>query len=189
MNGREYLVPQENLPQLIDLAKTFDAEIYRVNVGNDIESILDISKLPQAICDLRFHLQADYTELGRVVPFNTATNAKTTHAYKSPPIFSGKRRKRTEFIKDTIRNKFLSNEIVSIDDLCDEYEDLSRTTLNNYVKSVRTNLANENITISRVGVGKYQVGPPSSWVPPTWAWLPPPDLPEQNVIIQNDLNL
>lgn len=177
-DSREYLVSQDHLLQILELVKTFSAEIYRVEIISGELTLLE--KLPSSLCNPAYKLNADYKELEQVFPNNKST---IEHPVCRPlPVILTKNliRDRAVTIKEEIKTKFLSGVIVSLKSLADEHEDIHRSTLSHYMSVVRSRLNSEGYTINRVGVGRYQVGmPPAMWGMPT---LPNYD----TVFINND---
>jgi hypothetical protein len=158
---REYLVPQDNLLQLIEFTKTFEAEIHRVNVKDRWDAVLKLDQLPEALCNMQYKLDVPYTDLGRIVPLGS----KPTVENKVPPPIGLEYtrqtvRQRRSAIRSAIRERFLAMETVSLNDLCDEFEDqnTSRSSMTNHLSQVRNRLSEEGYTVQRVAVGSYRIG-------------------------------
>jgi hypothetical protein len=158
MKEGEYLVPKDNLMQLAEFAKTFKAEIHRV-VVSDFSGVLDLSALPRAICDARYKLDSKYVDLGLVAALSEKPIEHKVSAPR-PEIMMTREmiRARAESIRKHIRDELLQGKMVTLNQLCEEFdEEISRTAMSNHLSRVRAALEVEGTKVARVGAGKYQV--------------------------------
>jgi hypothetical protein len=157
-DSKEYIVPQENLLQLIEFAKTFDAEIHRINIGNNTNCVLDLASLPSALCDANYRVSAKYTDLGRVVPLGDSEPIEHKVVIPVKPVMTPDMiRERKKQARQRIRSLFLSYSVVSLNELCQEFDDLPRTSISAQISTVRSKLQEQGNTTERIGLGRYQL--------------------------------
>lgn len=165
-DGKEYLVPLGNLIHLVEFAKTFGAEIHRVNVGPEVKTT-GLCDLPRVMCDSRYELRAAYTEAGRVVPQDAEKTV--LHLVQEPrpeiAMSRGMIRSRAENIRKAIRDRFLAGKGVSAKDLHHELgEEVTRAAMTAHVTRVRQELEAEGKKVVKVASGHYVIeSPDATW--------------------------
>ena len=66
IKGRNFLTHEKNLNSLIEFAKTFSAEIYRVEAED--QKILELKALANAICDQDYDAKPRHEKLEKIFP-------------------------------------------------------------------------------------------------------------------------
>ena len=142
---RKFFTYRENLPQLIEFSKTFNAEISVVRTD---EAPLDMLSLAENICgnDCKIH-KPNF----EIVEVKIGKNSKNKHQHKS------------KIIKNFIQKKILAGKPMCLRELSERYEkyQLDNTTIYNYLTSVRKKLANDGFPTERVSRGVYQLRKPT----------------------------
>lgn len=141
--GRKFLTHEKCLPSLIEFAKTFSVEIWRVEAEG--QKVFELKALAQAICN------QDYSQ-----------NPKYTNAKK---IFPKLKRDRDHILKNAakirkfVEQRLLSGKPVSLKQLKEKYKDWDVTDacLCSHLSSIRRMLISQGYEINKLGAGTYQL--------------------------------
>jgi len=130
-DNRKFLVEKEDISNLKEYLKTFNAKIKQVKANP--KDVISLSKLAKDICD----------------------NTKGKNELKYEEIKNQKDKKTS--IKEIIEKKLLSNETVSINkiknDINDEFAD---QTFYYHLKNVKNKLEKNGIRIVKIKKGEYK---------------------------------
>lgn len=141
--NKKFLTHEKNLPSLIEFAKTFRAEIYRVEVEK--QKVLELKALVNAICDQEYDTAPKHTKLEKLFPVPK----------KSRKIILADAVK----IRGFIVRKLESGEPVSLKELKNKYkkQKVTDACLCNHLSMARKQLTREGRTIKKLGAGTYCV--------------------------------
>jgi len=142
-DGRKFLTYEKNLPSLIEFAKTFGAEIYRVEIEK--QKILELKALANAICDQEYATSPKHRRIEKIHPKPKRTRqAILRNAIK---------------IRKFIRRRLLAGKPVSLKELKTKYKhyEMTDACLCNHLSTIRKLLIREGYTIKKLGAGKYCV--------------------------------
>lgn len=139
---RRFLTYEKHLLSLVEFAKTFAAEIYRVEPAEG-QKVLELKALTAAICDSGYDGPPKYKKVEKIFP-------------------KAKRQRQTiladaEKIRRFIKKRLLSGKPVSLRELKNKYKDhkLTDACLCNHLSVVRRNLSDQGHTFRKLGAGKY----------------------------------
>ena len=140
-DGREFLAYEKSLPSLIEFAKTFGAEIYKVEVEN--QKTLELKALVTAICNQDYKSYPTYTKLEKVCP--------------KPKKDRDTILKTAAQIRKYIRRRLLIGKEVSLKELKKKYKDCKVTDacLCSHFAAIRKLLGREGHNFEKRGAGKY----------------------------------
>jgi len=142
---RSFFTHEKNLPELVEFSKTFGAEISVVQVKE--AEVLDLVGLGTAICDAVYapKAQPDYEIIETKIPTRTKRRSRIL--------------KTSQKIREFIREKFYSGEVVSLQSLKKRFKRyrLTSACLCNHLRIVREELESEGHYVEKVGGGKYQL--------------------------------
>jgi biotin operon repressor len=137
---RRFFTHEKYLNQLVEFAHTFDAQVSVVRVEES--EILDLAPLADALSD------SDYSASG---PFTLVE--KKIEASPTP-----KRSRTIAEIKDHVKNRFLSGDVVTLHDTLDLFRDqTSYAGLSTMLYKVRKELRDEGHEVEKVGAGRYRL--------------------------------
>ena len=132
-DNRKYLVPESNLPSLLDFLATFHAEVYRVTLVEG-KVLKDLKDLANAICDQDYNPEIKVKKLKKIFP---------------------QKRKSSQRLRSFIENKLLKGKPLALKQLEKQYPDYSYVSLCNHFSSVRKVLTEKGYKIAKVGQGAY----------------------------------
>jgi hypothetical protein len=131
-DGRSFLTQNENLPLLVEFAKVFQAEIFKVNTN---DKLLTIQKLVASFCDQNYKSKPEYTDVKKIFPRKVGAN----------------------HIKEDIEKQLLSANTVKLKNLKSKYKTVSYTSLCNYFSEVRKNLIRKGYNVVKISAGNYKI--------------------------------
>lgn len=141
-DDRCFFTHQNNFPQLIEFARTCDAEISVVK-ASDIK-IQDLEDLAKSICDHKpQHPIESYEVLEVKIPLAGKLKPRQMQL------------NRAKEVSNYIKGCFLANKGVSLKDLETKFQDLSKPALSNHMTRARKELGNKGYTFLKTGPGKY----------------------------------
>lgn len=140
-DGRQFLAYEKSLPSIIEFAKTFGSEIYRVEAENP--KILELKSLVAAICNQDYKSKPKYHKLEKLHP-RTVRNREAIL-------------KTAAQIRRYIQRRLLNGKEVSLKELKDRYKDCEITDacLCSHFTTMRKSLSREGHTLEKKGAGKY----------------------------------
>lgn len=137
---KKFFTYEKNFPQLIEFSKTFNAEISKVQIPNEIE-VLELEELAPALCEKKSQI-TDYTILEvKLKPKDTRKDI----------LFRSKK------IQKYIENKLLNKETVSLKDLTKKFKGITTACLCNHFKLIRNKMALKGLSFTKIGGGKYKL--------------------------------
>jgi len=141
-DDRKFLTHKENLPSLIEFAKTFGAEIYMVEPKPN-SKILELKTLTSALCNPQHKDNPEFEQEERLYPQSKRDRQTILEDAK--------------LIRQFIHKRLVSGQSVSLKELKDKYKghDLSDACLCNHMAVIRKNLLKEGYSFRKVGAGKY----------------------------------
>jgi hypothetical protein len=145
---RCFFTHKNNYPQLVEFARSCDAEISIVKAQN--VKILDLPELAKSICNHGQQAELPQYELVEV---------------KVPTLPPLKNRSRSNLLMQAnivssyVKKKLLNSKIVSLTDLENKFSDfgLSKSTLYNHLARVRNELKEEGYEVSKIKPGTYRM--------------------------------
>lgn len=141
---RKFFTHEKNFPQLIDFAKTFDAEISVVKLEEG--QVLDLAELAPALCDAGYRRpRSSYKVLEtKLAP---RTNSRSTIL------------RNAEKINSYVMERFLSGETVSLSELKEKFRKHKLTTacFCNHVRRAMDELKKDGMEVEKLGAGKYRL--------------------------------
>lgn len=140
-DNRNFLTYEKNESSIVEFAKTFNAEVYRVELikGN----VLELKKLAKAFCDPDYQSEPTFNKIEKIFPTPSKTRDQIL--------------KDAQKIKKFIEQKMKTGQPLSLKDLKDKYSkyDITDACLCNHFSQVRKALENEGLKIEKVGAGSY----------------------------------
>jgi len=140
-DGRQFLAYEKSLPSIIEFAKTFGSEIYRVEAEN--QKVLELKSLVAAICDQDYVSKPIYNKLEKLHPGITRNRDAIL--------------KTAAKIRKYIQRRLLNGKEVSLKELKERYKDCKVTDacLCSHFTSTRKSLSREGHAFEKKGAGKY----------------------------------
>lgn len=140
-DGRHFLVQEKSLPSLIEYTKTFNAEIYKVEVED--QKVLALKALVAAICNQDYKTVPSYTTLEKLHPKGRKNREAILKTAAS--------------IRKYIQQQLLSGKEVSLKELKKKYKDCKITDacLCSHFTASRKILNREGHTFDKRGAGTY----------------------------------
>ena len=146
---RRFFTSKNNYPQLVEFARTCDAEISVVKAQN--VKVLDLSELAKSICNHGKQVELPQYELVEVkVP-------------KEPEIKVARSRKKlltqANIISAYVKKSFLDSKVVSLSDLETKFSEfgLSKSALCNHITRMRSELKTAGHKVSKIKRGEYRL--------------------------------
>ncbi len=139
-DNRKFLTYEKHLPSLVEFAKTFNAEIYKVKSAG---KLMGLKPLANAFCDPQYDENPDHTRVEKLYPKSKKTREIIL--------------KDASRISRFIRRRLLSGKSLSLSELKDKYKDCSVTDacLCNHMAIMRQALTREGHAFDKIGAGKY----------------------------------
>ena len=139
-DNRKFLTYEKHLPSLIEFAKTFNAEIYKVK---SLGKLMELKSLANAICDPQYDEKPNHTKIEKLYPKSNKTRDSIL--------------KDASKISKFIRRRLLSGKSLSLKELKDKYKNCNVTDacLCNHMATIRQTLVREGHSFSKIGAGKY----------------------------------
>jgi hypothetical protein len=143
---RKFFTHENNFPQLVEFAKTCEAEISVVRAQN--VKILELEELAKSICDhhkINNDLSYEVLEI-KITPV-------------IPPKTRQEKLNKAKEIYMHIKSSFLSGDIVSLSSLENKFKSfgLSKATMCNHMARVRKELQSRSHSIIKVRRGQYRL--------------------------------
>lgn len=140
-DGRQFLVYKKSLPSIVEFAKTFGAEIYKVEAEN--QKVLELKYLVAAICDQDYESKPKCHKLEKLHPRSTRNRDAIL--------------KTAATIRRYIQRRLLNGKEVSLKELKEKYKDCEITDacLCSHFTAMRKSLSREGHTFEKKGAGKY----------------------------------
>lgn len=140
-DNRKFLVKEKHLPNLIEYAKTFGAEIWGAKADN--YKGMELKALANAVCKLDYEESHPFTRTDKLFPLP--------------------KKKRETILKDAatirrfVKKRLLSGSPLSLKELKEKYKSCNVTDacLCNHLATVRRGLSKEGHEFKKVGAGKY----------------------------------
>jgi len=141
--GRKFLTQEKNLPSLIEFAKTFAAEIWRVEAEN--QKVFELKKLAQAICNQDYSQPPEYFNAKKIYPKAKKERSKIL--------------RNAAQVRKFIERRLLTGKSVSLKELKDKYQEWSVTDacLCSHLSAVRKHLVDQGYEVKKLGAGTYQL--------------------------------
>jgi len=148
---RRFFTYENNYHQLIEFARTCNAEISVVRTSNI--TIQDLEDLAKSICEQRAGLLAFKGKTALPIPQYEVLEVKI-------PLTDFLRPRKTQLsrareISSYIKGRFLESKVVSLRDLEDQFPDLSKSTLCNHVARAKKELRDKGYNFHKVKAGEY----------------------------------
>lgn len=142
-DNKKFLTHEKNLPSLIEFAKTFRAEIYKVEVEK--QKVLELKALVDAICDQEYNTTPKHTKLEKLFP----VSKKSRKAILADAVK----------INSFILRKLDSGKEISLKELKKKYkkQGVTDACLCNHLSMARKQLIRKGRTIKKLGAGTYCV--------------------------------
>lgn len=139
--NRSFLTHEKNLNSLIEFAKTFSAEIYRVEAPK--QKVLELKALVNAICDQDYEEKPTCRNMKKVFPEASKSRASII--------------RNAQRIRKFIYRKLSSGKALSLRELKEKYVDWNITDacLCSHLTATRKLLAREGYHIKKLGAGNY----------------------------------
>lgn len=134
---KKFLVNKKNMKFITEYVKTFNAELYLVEVIQG-KVISQLKNLASAICNPEYKNESSFKIIEKIYPKSRNTNNSSK-------------------IKKHILEKFQTKQIVSLKDLKNKYkkQEITDACLSNYFSSVRKQLLKNGNKIKKIGQGNY----------------------------------
>ena len=139
-DNRKFLTYEKHLPSIIEYAKTFNAEIYKVIAKG---KRMELKSLANAICDPQYDEDPECTSVEKLYP----RTSKTRKAIL----------KDASRISKFIQRRLLSGNSLSLKELKQKYKNYNVTDacLCNHMATIRKALTREGHTFEKIGAGGY----------------------------------
>ena len=141
IKSRNFLTHEKNLSCLVEFAKTFSAEIYKVEAEG--QKVLELKALANAICDQDYCVKPKHEKLEKIFPKAARDRESILQNAKK--------------IRRFIVNRLSNGKSVSLRELKTKYQDLKLTDacLCTHLTAVRKMLVNDGYNIRKLGAGEY----------------------------------
>ena len=138
---RKFLVSEKNMLSIIEFAKTFHAEIYKVEVIKG-KVICQLKNLAGAICNPDYNQDMEIQNPVKIYPRTRPRSSIIKNAKK---------------IKAFIYNKLNNGKPMSLKDLKKKYKNCNITDacLCNHLSAVRKLMIENGLNVQKIGQGKY----------------------------------
>lgn len=148
-DDRKFFTSQTNFSQLVEFARTCDAEISVVK-ARDVK-VLELEELARSVCNHGRHVETTEYEL---VEMKTISPDEVNVARTRKKLLT-----QANIISSTVKDAFLRGEVVSLCGLENQYSEfgLSKAALCNHIARVKKELADEGHVIVKVQRGQYRV--------------------------------
>lgn len=146
---RCFFTHKNNYPQLVEFARTCDAEISVVKTKN--VKVLELDDLAKSICN--HGKQPSLPQYETVeIKLTKLPEIKTTRSRKM--LLS-----QANIVSNYVKHTFLEQKVVSLSDLENKFSDfgLSKAALCNHITRTRDELQKKGYTIAKVKRGQYQI--------------------------------
>lgn len=137
VDNKTYFTDTKNIPNLNEFAKTFSAELFIAEVENP--TILSLTQLAAAVCNPDFKQK----------PFEVIQIIKSS---KRKDLISN-----ASEIKSFIKKSFLDNQIVSLAELAEKFNKVTKACLCNHMKTVKKDLQKAGVDIVKLRAGNYKL--------------------------------
>src|SRR5581483_7360007 len=140
-----FFTQENNFPQLVEFAKTYDVEISVVNPSEPV-IIQELEDLATAICE-----QLNYKD-----PPNCEIIEIKIPSTSNTILVSKQKVEKTKEIYDQIKQEFLSGEVVTLQGLFTKFgcQGLTKATICNYVRKIQRELTTEGYSFTKPGRGQ-----------------------------------
>jgi hypothetical protein len=139
---RCFFTNEENLPQLIEFARTCEAEISVVKASNP--KVQDLPDLAKALCDHQNKKTVtEYEVLEVKIPLPGHLKERKSQIFQAKNI--------NAHIKDT----FLANKVVALRDLEESWNLLSKSALSNHITRAKKELTCKGYKFRKIKPGAY----------------------------------
>jgi hypothetical protein len=151
---RCFFTHKNNYPQLVEFARTCDAEISVVKAQN--VKVMELTELAKSICN---HVQQSNLPQYEVVEVKLPN---------LPEIKVKRSRKKllaqANLISNYVHKSFLNEEVVSVQDLENKFSefDLTKAALCNHITKARNKLVKEGYKVSQIKRGTYRLHSPKN---------------------------
>lgn len=134
---KNFLVNKKNIKLITEYVKTFNAELYLVEVIQG-KVISQLKNLASAICNTEYKNESSFKIIEKIYP-------------------KSKNKNNSSKIKKHILEKFQTKQIVSLKELKHKYkkQEITDACLSNYFSSVRKQLLKNGNKIKKIGQGNY----------------------------------
>jgi hypothetical protein len=141
-DNRKFLTHEKNWVSLVEFAKTFKAEVYRVEPAAGVKP-MELKALTAALCDAGYADDPEHAKVERLYP-KAKRNRKE--------ILTGAVK-----IRRFVRRRLLSGKALSLKELKEKYkgQGLTDACLCNHLSATRKELAGEGYVFRKIGAGKY----------------------------------
>ncbi len=138
---RKFLVPEKNMPTLIEFIKTFHAEVYRVELIEG-KIIPQLKLLASAFCNPEYKSTMKVKKIEKIYPVTRARSFLLENAKK---------------IRKYIQKTLASGKPVSMKQLKKRYKNCNVTDacLCNHLSVVRQQMIRSGKLVNKIGQGKY----------------------------------
>ena len=141
---RKFFTHEKNFPQLIDFAKTFDAEISVVKLEEG--QVLELTELAPALCDAGYRRPRSSYQLleTKLAPRSNSRSSILRNAEK---------------IQGYVMERFLNGDVVCLSELKEKFRKHKLTTacFCNHIRRAMDDLKKEGIVTEKIGAGKYKI--------------------------------
>jgi hypothetical protein len=148
IDQRCFFTHKNNYPQLIEFARTCDAEISVVKTQN--VKVLELTELARSICN--HDKQSNLPQYEVVEIKLPKLEIKVNRSRK-------KLLAQANIISSYVNKSFLSQNIVSLEDLESKFSEfgLSKASLRNHIAQIRKQLISEGYQVSKIKCGQYKL--------------------------------
>jgi len=148
-DDRCFFTHKNNYSQLVEFAKTCDAEISVVK-ANDVK-VLELPELAKSICSHGKHPETPKYELMEI--------RLTKCVEVSAPRTRKKLLTQATIITEHVKNIFLAGEVVILSDLENKFSEfnLSKAAFCNHITRIRRDFKEKGYTIQKVKRGQYKI--------------------------------
>lgn len=130
-DNRKFLIKKQNIFNVLEFINTFNAELFSVSVSKS-ENIIDLKDFAYHFCN----------KDGKYNP-------------KIKSIRKINLEKKSNTIQYYIKKTFLENKQISLKELYSKYNSISKSSINNYFKKIKSNLISNGYIISKAKAGVY----------------------------------
>lgn len=141
-DNRKFLVKEKYLPNLIEYAKTFSSEIWKVQSS---KKGMELKALAHAVCKIDYTEDPEYTLTEKIFPIPKKNRSEILQD--------------AAIIRKFVKRRLLSGKAVSLRELKQKYKDrrVTDACLCNHLATMRKELSEKGYKFEKVGAGKYRM--------------------------------
>lgn len=143
---RRFFTYRKNLSKVLEFAKTFQAELFSVEVEG--AEVLELNKVSAAFCLPSYNCDVRCLKAKKISRKRTRSGKRRTDLLTNAVLIRG-----------YLRSQLLANQTISLKDLQKKFEKLALTDscLYSHLSQVRKEMEGEGYIITKINTGEYAI--------------------------------